>query len=306
MKSILTLLSLTLFVNAVEAQLPKVSAGSIQRFENLPSRFVAARNVDVWLPDGYSPKKRYAVLYMHDGNSLFDSTIMWNHQEWGLDETVSKLLSEQKIKDVIVVGAWNSGTSRHAEYFPQKPHEALSEVQKEFVTKQLQEKGRTTGPFKPISDNYLKFLVQELKPFVDSAFSTKKDPKNTFIAGSSMGGLISMYAICEYPSIFGGAICISTHWPGIFSMNENPVPTAFFNYLKNNLPNPNSHKIYFDYGDQTSDAMYPPLQKQVDAVMVAKGYSNKNWITKFFPGENHSEASWAKRLDIPLLFLLKK
>jgi predicted alpha/beta superfamily hydrolase len=306
MKSILTLLFLTVFVNAVEAQLPKVSAGSIQRFENLPSRFVAARNVDVWLPDGYSPKKRYAVLYMHDGNSLFDSSIMWNHQEWGVDETVSKLLSEQKIKDVIVVGAWNSGASRHAEYFPQKPFETLSEIQKEFVTKQLQEKGRTIGPFKPISDNYLKFLVQELKPFVDSVFSTKKDPKNTFIAGSSMGGLISMYAICEYPNIFGGAICISTHWPGIHSMNENPVPTAFFNYLKNNLPNPNSHKIYFDYGDQTLDAMYPPLQKQVDAVMVAKGYTNKNWITRFFPGENHSEASWSKRLDIPLLFLLKK
>jgi predicted alpha/beta superfamily hydrolase len=306
MKSILTLLFLTVFVNAVEAQLPKVSAGSIQRFENLPSRFVAARNVDVWLPDGYSPKKRYAVLYMHDGNSLFDSSIMWNHQEWGVDESVSKLLSEQKIKDVIVVGAWNSGASRHAEYFPQKPFETLSEIQKEFVTKQLQEKGRTIGPFKPISDNYLKFLVQELKPFVDSVFSTKKDPKNTFIAGSSMGGLISMYAICEYPNIFGGAICISTHWPGIHSMNENPVPTAFFNYLKNNLPNPNSHKIYFDYGDQTLDAIYPPLQKQVDAVMVAKGYTNKNWITRFFPGENHSEASWSKRLDIPLLFLLKK
>jgi enterochelin esterase-like enzyme len=278
MKSILTLLFLTVFVNAVEAQLPKVSAGSIQRFENLPSRFVAARNVDVWLPDGYSPKKRYAVLYMHDGNSLFDSSIMWNHQEWGVDETVSKLLSEQKIKDVIVVGAWNSGASRHAEYFPQKPFETLSEIQKEFVTKQLQEKGRTIGPFKPISDNYLKFLVQELKPFVDSVFSTKKDTKNTFIAGSSMGGLISMYAICEYPNIFGGAICISTHWPGIHSMNENPVPTAFFNYLKNNLPNPNSHKIYFDYGDQTLDAMYPPLQKQVDAVMVAKGYTNKKII----------------------------
>lgn len=306
MKSILTLLFLTMFVNAVEAQLPKVSAGSIQRFENLPSRFVAARNVDVWLPEGYSPKKKYAVLYMHDGNSLFDSSIMWNHQEWGVDETVSKLLSEYKIKDVIVVGVWNSGASRHADYFPQKPYEALNEIQKEFVTKQLQEKGRTKGPFKPISDNYLKFLVQELKPFVDSTFSTKKDSKNTFIGGSSMGGLIAMYAICEYPNIFGGAICMSTHWPGIFSMNENPVPTALINYLKNNLPNPNSHKIYFDHGDQSLDALYPPLQKQADAIMVAKGYTSKNWITAFFPGENHSEAGWAKRLDIPLLFLLKK
>ena len=71
------------------------------------------------------------------------------------------------------------------------------------------------------SDNYLKFLVKELKPFIDSSFSTLKDQQNTFIAGSSMGGLISMYAICEYPLVFGGAACLSTHWPGIFTMINN-------------------------------------------------------------------------------------
>jgi predicted alpha/beta superfamily hydrolase len=306
MKHILTWLFFILFMHAAEAQLPNVSAGSIQRFEKFGSGFVDARNVDVWLPDGYSPQNKYAVLYMHDGNSLFDSSTMWNHQEWGVDETVSRLLKENKIMDVIVVGVWNSGANRHADYFPQKPYESLTEIQKEFITKQLQEKGRTTAAFKPVSDNYLKFLVQELKPFIDSAFSTRKDRKNTFIAGSSMGGLISMYAICEYPGIFGGAACMSTHWPGIFSMDNNPVPAAFINYLQDHLPRANSHKIYFDYGDQTLDAMYPPLQKQVDAVMKAKGFTGKNWVTNFFAGENHSEAAWAKRLDKPLLFLLKK
>ena len=76
--------------------------------------------------------------------------------------------------------------------------------------------------------------------------------------------------------------------------------------MKKNLPNPKTHKIYFDCGDQTLDAVYKPLQEKVDAVMTAKGFNEKNWTTKFFPGENHSEASWQKRLDIPLEFLFKK
>ncbi len=174
------------------------------------------------------------------------------------------------------------------------------------MTKQLQEKGRTTAVFNPISDNYLQFLVKEVKPFIDSAFSTKKDRQNTFIAGSSMGGLISMYAICEYPNVFGGAACMSTHWPGIFNTDNNPVPAAFINYLQKNLPKPNRHKLYFDYGDQTLDSLYPTLQQKVDMLLKAKGFTANNWITKYFPGEDHSEKSWNKRLDIPLLFLLKR
>ena len=99
---------------------------------------------------------------------------------------------------------------------------------------------------------------------------------------------------------------MSTHWPGIFSVENNPVPDAFINYLKQNLPNPKNHKIYFDYGDQTLDAMYKPLQKKVDLVMKEKGFASKNWTTKYFPGKDHSEKSWSERLDVPLAFLLKK
>ena len=106
-----------------------------------------------------------------------------------------------------------------------------------------------------------------------------------------------MYAICEYPQVFGGAGCLSTHWPGIFMMNNNSIPDAFVNYLKSHLLNPKTHKIYFDYGDQTLDAMYPPLQAKVDEVMKEKEYTPKNWITKYFPGQeftakNHGAAGW--------------
>lgn len=300
-------LFLTLLMPSVLlAQLPKTTIGQIRQFENFKSNLVAPRTIDVWLPDNYNPKTKYAVLYMHDGKGLYDSSIMWNKQEWKVDEVMGKLQHEGKIRNCIVVGVYNSEKTRHPEYFPQKPFESLTKIERDSVTAQLQRMGRTKEEFKPFSDDYLKFLVTELKPFIDQNFSTKKDRANTFVAGSSMGGLISLYAICEYPDVFGGAACLSTHWPGVFSMDNNPVPTAFYNYIQKNLPDPKTHKIYFDYGDQTLDALYPPLQKRIDEIISSKGYSSKNWITRFFPGENHSEKAWSKCLDIPFMFLLKK
>jgi len=306
MKSKVILLLVVFIPIVVFSQIQKPSSGEIKHFENFKSNFVTSRNVDVWLPEGYSGNNKYAVLYMHDGQMLFDSTTTWNKQEWGVDEIVSKLIADKKIKECIVVGVFNGSGTRHADYFPQKPYESLTQLQRDTITAQLQKMGRTKEVFKPISDNYLKFLVTELKPFIDKNFSTKKDAKNTFVAGSSMGGLISLYAICEYPNVFGGAACLSTHWPGVFSMQNNPIPDAFVSYLKTNLPNPKKHKLYFDYGTATLDALYEPAQVKVDAVMTGNGWTSKNWMTKKFEGADHSEKSWRKRLNIPVEFLLQK
>jgi enterochelin esterase-like enzyme len=121
-----------------------------------------------------------------------------------------------------------------------------------------------------------------------------------------MGGLISMYAICEYPDVFGGAACLSTHWPGIFQVANNPIPNAFNRYLKMKLPDPKNHKLYFDYGTATLDALYEPLQNEVDQIMQQKGYDAQHWTTQKFEGENHSEMAWQKRLHIPFQFLFGK
>lgn len=301
----LTLLSLLLSITQLVAQV-KVSTGKIERFENFKSQWIDARNVAVWLPDGYSTNEKYAVLYMHDGQMLFDPSTTWNKQSWNVDEVAGKLQAESKTKKFIVVGIWNNGAKRHPEYFPQKPFEKLTSIQKDTVTQQLQKAGRVKEQFTPYSDLYLKFLVKELKPFIDKKFSTLKDKSNTFIAGSSMGGLISMYALCEYPKVFGGAVCMSTHWPGTFKVENNPIPEAFQNYLKSKLNKIKKNKIYFDYGDQTLDALYPPLQQKVDALMSENGFTSVNWMTQFFPGKNHSEEAWAERLDVPLVFLLGK
>ena len=298
---------LLFLLQSLQAQEPAVSAGKIIRYNNFPSSIIPSREIDVWLPPGYTETHRYPVLYLHDGQMLFDSSTTWNHQEWGVDETMGNLLAANRIRNCIVVGVWNIPERRHREYFPQKAFELLSGAEKKILSDDA--RNANSKPLLgdgPISDNYLKFLTIELKPFIDSTFSTKKDRKNTFVAGSSMGGLISLYAICEYPDVFGGAACLSTHWAGIFRLDNNPLPQALMQYLREHLPSPKNHLIYFDHGTATLDALYPSLQKQADAIMKEKGFKSGHWITRVFEGEDHSERAWKKRLDIPLLFLLKK
>jgi predicted alpha/beta superfamily hydrolase len=300
---------LFLFVaNSIFAQtLPKVSSGSLERIENLSSKYVTSRNIDIWLPENYSDTKKYAVLYMQDGQMLYDAETTWNKQAWEVDDVLGKLINESKIQEVIVVGIWNGGSTRHIDYFPQKPFESLTKTQQDSIYNANRSNGQSVfNNGKINSDNYLKFIVQELKPTIDKRYSVYNDNAHTFVAGSSMGGLISLYAICEYPKIFGGAGCLSTHWPGIFGLENNPIPNAFFAYLKKNLPNPKDHKIYFDYGTATLDAMYQTLQPKVDAIMKSKEYDNSNWLTKKFEGDDHSEKSWSNRFSIPMEFLLGK
>ncbi len=288
------------------AQLPTLAAGSLKRYENFPSKYVAARNVDVWMPDGYDPSKKYPVIYMQDGQMLFDSTVTWNKLEWQVDEILSSLIKEKKISPCIVVGIWNTGAARHTDYFPQRVMESLTRAEQDTVYKAGRSNGVAVFSGKVHSDDYLRFMVYELKPFIDSNYSTYKDRAHTMLAGSSMGGLISLYAICEYPEVFGAAACLSTHWPGIFSLENNPIPAAMMKYLQTHLPSPKDHRIYFDYGTATLDAWYKPFQQKADAIMKKKGYNNRNWMTREFPGEEHSERAWGRRLRIPVIFLLQQ
>jgi len=284
--------------------LPAVSHGRIERIEGFVSNHVTPRTIDVWLPDGYSRDRRYDVLYMHDGQMLFDSSTTWNKQEWNVDDTASALMRRGACRPFIVVGIWNGGSTRHADYFPQKPLALLTAKQRDTLTAQLQEAGRIVSDFVPRSDAYLRCIVEEIKPLIDARYSVHTSREHTFIAGSSMGALISLYALCEYPDVFGGAACISTHWIGTFASTDNPVPEAFLAYLQTHLPDPATHRVYFDCGDQTLDAYYPDIQRKVDTLMSARGYAAASWTTRYVPGADHSEKSWSKRLDQPLMFLL--
>ena len=235
---------------------------------------------------------------MHDGQNLFDNEKTWGGTDWGVDENASTIMLEGNIKDFIVVGIWNVAKNRFGNYFPKKIYNMLSNKDQ----KKLKDMAITNGyEFVLDSDDYLKFLVYELKPIIDKNFKTSKNKNDTFIMGSSRGGLISLYALCEFPKIFGGAASLSTHWLGTYSSSNNDIPKKTIDYLKINLPKTETHKVYLDYGNLGLDELYLPFQKNLNSFAI----NNRNFRNIFFENHDHSEFYWNKRLQVPLKFLLK-
>ncbi|MFM7728398.1 MAG: alpha/beta hydrolase, partial [Flavobacteriales bacterium] len=182
-------LFLILFTSQLKAQ--QTASGTLYHVASFGSDSLFRRDLDIWVPDGFPANMPYSVLYMHDGQMLFDSTSTWNHKEWMLDETLGRLINEGSIKPIIVVGIHNGGISRHSDYFPLKPLSKLTPERKDSIIHLMRP---DTVPlfheFSIRSDRYLKFLIEEVKPYVDSNYSTSTDMKDTYIGGSSMGGLI--------------------------------------------------------------------------------------------------------------------
>ena len=263
--------------------------GTVVRYASMPSAHVAARNVDVWLPPGYGqdPQKRYPVLYMHDGQNLFDPATSYGGVDWAVDEAMTRLIERGEVRDAIVVGVWNS-PKRFQEYMPQRAVRGMDKIP-------VPDLDVRAGDV--VSDRYLAFLVTELKPFIDATYATLPDRANTTLMGSSMGGLISQYAMSMYPEVFGGAGCISTHWPA----GDGVALEDFAAHL----PDPATHEYWFDFGTATLDATYEPYQLRADEILRKAGYvEGQNWITKKFEGAEHSEKAWRLRVDQPLRFLI--
>lgn len=268
------------------------SQGTLLRLPPVATTRVPERPIDVWLPPGYdtSPTTRYPVIYLHDGQNLFDSDVSYGGAVWAADRTLARLIGEGRTRPAILVGIWNTGESRAAEYMPQKA---------------LAPSGGASGftllgqPVSGVrSDAYLAYLVRDVKPLIDRTFRTLPGRTDTSIMGSSMGGLISAYALLEYPEVFGAAACVSTHWPA--------ADGAMVDYLARRLPAPGRNRWYFDFGTEALDAGYEAFQVRVDAVLRAAGYrAGSDWVTRKFPGADHSERAWSRRVEIPLEFLLR-
>lgn len=283
--------------------LPKVSSGSIVRLDGLSFKAIDPRPVDVWLPEGYPDHAPYAVLYQHDGQMLFDASQTWNQQEWQVDEIAGALQRDGVVRPFIVVGIHNRADDRHAEYLPQRAFERLDAKQRELQLAQMRtpEQPLYRGPVR--SDRYLRWLVKELMPVVSARFEVSSHRTDTAIMGSSMGGLISWYALERYPKVFGQAACLSTHWPGGFPAGENLLDDALLAEFAAGLPRPGQHRFWFDHGTETLDQYYPALQQQADAILRDRGFGPSDWVTRVYPGSNHSEQAWSARLADPLLFL---
>jgi len=273
---------------------PPPASGRIERLAQFASKNVAPRHVDVWLPADYSDSKRYAVLYLMDGQNL---------QAWGADAAMARLMKDGKVPDTLIVAVWHGAEQRYAEYFPQKVLAAVpTTLRHEYVSKAQNGKAQ--------ADAFLRFLVEELKPAIDRRFATKAGPRDTFIAGSSMGGLLALYALCEYPQVFGGAAALSAHWVGVppawgdKRLRNAAFPLAMLNYLALQLPGPGRHRLWLDRGTDALDSLYAPSLALFGDLLHERGYTEADAVTKVFEGAGHNERDWAARLDEPLSFLL--
>lgn len=277
---------------------PSQTASHIDKYGNFRSQYVPSRTLRVYVPEGYDPTRQYDVLYMHDGTMLFDASITWNHQEWGVDEAMDSLIALGYIRPTIVVGIDNRSDmmERVAEYCPDDVAQLLPEGKHLY-----------DGLATPKGNDYLRFLVEEVKPFIDSVYSTYPDRSHTWIMGSSCGGLISSYALCKYPEVFTGAACMSTHSTLAADVDhpDQDAIDAYRTYLQQHVP-VNSCLLYFDRGDQTLDANYAASQEAINNMLIEAGWDSDHFEYRFFPGHAHEEKYWRARLDIPLRFLLKR
>ena len=222
------------------------------------------RRVWIYLPPGYSTsQKKYPVLYMHDGQNVFDDSTSFAG-EWGVDETLDSISSHSK--EIIVVAVDHGGQKRINEYCPYD----------------MEKFGKGEG------EAYVDFLAKTLKPFIDKNYRTKKDKQNTFIAGSSMGGLISMYAVLKYPKIFGGA--------GVFSPSFSVAP-KIYDDIRARGKQVNS-KIYFYCGGKEGESMEPNMTKAFDEM---RKVSKSQMACIVRPDGKHTEWDW--RQEFPLFYL---
>lgn len=276
----------------------EVTSGNLWRADIFSPELNETIKIDVWTPKGYTDSKKYPVIYMHDGQNLFDANSTWNHQAWEIDSVLGSLIADKKVKPAIVVGIHSVDTTRIGDLMPERVVEMTPSGEvRDFIDLMCR------GQYR--ADEYLSFIVNTLKPIIDDKFSTLTDSKSISIMGSSMGGLISIYGVTEYPEVFGAAVCMSTHWTGAIGDNHD-FPTAMKQYLLDNFPRNGDYLLYFDNGDCDYDSQYLPAYNEMNTLFDFLGYREGEKLkTGVFQGHSHSEKSWSERVNIPLQFILK-
>lgn len=277
------------------AAAPALATGG-GRFVEHPA--VASTNIPpphvvVWLPPGYEAGgRRYPVVYMHDGQNLFFPERSGYNKVWAANKAALRLVAAAKVAPFIIVGVDHPGKARYQQYFPAKvPSPALRKQIESFA-----------GPLS--GDAYIRFLADELKPFIDRTYRTRPEPRFTAVAGSSMGGLISLYALAERPDTFGRAAGVSTHLALIGPDELKKMPGLaesiigdWRQYLYRQLGPPKGRKLWMDHGTATLDAHYAPFQRPVDAELRRIGWGPESFQSRVYQGAEHEENAWAARLD---------
>lgn len=282
--------------------------GRLLYWENVRSPFLEhPRHVSIYLPPQYDadPTARFPVIYAHDGQNLFDPRIANTGIDWGVDEVMQALVAEGVVEPAIVVGIWST-PARRFEYAPAGVLALVSGAMRHEAAHDFPEDLR-------VGDAYLRFIVEELKPRVDATYRTRAGRESTFLMGSSMGALISVYGMAEHPEAFGAAAGLSMHWPvGVsertLTQQEAWTPAivaAFSEYFRSRNLDPKTHRIWVDHGTGFLDEIYPPYQTAIVPVLHELGFvDGVSLEARVYPGANHNEAAWRARLRDPITFLL--
>jgi predicted alpha/beta superfamily hydrolase len=243
--------------------------GTVKYHKALKGEGILERDIIVWLPPGYdsSSKERYPVIYMQDGQNLFDPLTSAFGTDWQIDETADSMIRKGSVYPMIVVGIYNT-VERSIEYIPSG-------------------KGRL----------YREFLATTLKPFIDSAYKTKPGRKYNFVGGSSAGGILAFMMVWEYPDVFSKAICMSP----AFRLPGNSV--SGWNYVSTVKDGTKRKKVYF-YIDNGGIGLEQQLQPGIDEMLKTltnKGYrAGRDLIYVSDPTAKHNEEAWALRFPYAL------
>ncbi len=241
------------------------------------------RTLVVYLPPGYdeNPDKRYPVLYMQDGQNLFDTAMSFAGVEWNVDETAEKLINEGKIEPVIIVGIYNS-PDRTEEFTPIRKSESDPVARGVY---------------------YGWFVAYEVKRFIDKTYRTLPDREHTAIAGSSLGGLIALDAARAHNDVFGECVAMS---PALWSAEGELLSqwTADNDWMTNT-------KFWIDMGEgETEDypagEAVPHLQTLASTMQSAGLVKDNDYVERVVEGEEQNEAAWSKRFGDVLMFLYGK
>ena len=238
--------------------------GQVKYHPYFEGKNILPRDIVVWLPPSYDslPNKKYPVIYMQDGQNIFDPSTSSFGVDWQIDETADSLIKAKSIEEIIVVGIYNT-YKRRVEYTPTDTGYA-----------------------------YLKFIVNELKPFIDYTYHTLPDRENTTVGGSSLGGLISFMMLWEYSDIFSKAACLSPAFKigGIYN-HDFVFPVKNYSGPKKDI------KIYvYNGGVGLEEELQPGIDEMIEA-LKEKGYEldkDMLWIKDNSAG--HNEVAWSKRV----------
>jgi predicted alpha/beta superfamily hydrolase len=256
------------------------------------------RDVLIYLPPGYDkePQRRYPVLYMHDGQNVFDgATAYAAGHEWRADETAQALIASGKIEPIIIVAVNNVGTGRINEYTPTAVREGEIEAMM---------KGSAYDPAKDKSDKrvgggadlYGRMLIEELKPRIDREFRTLVDAGHTGIAGSSLGALVSMHIALTHPEVFGRAVAMST----TVIWDKEEILREIGNYT-----GMQHARLWIDAGE-LEQGNIPEGVHQLCNALAARGWKQGDDLhCKVYPEARHNEDSWAARFGDVLVWLYR-